>query len=68
MLFRSTGSATTGDSGMSVEAGTEDDASTLPIKVIDVVPATKTATGYPELVVKINVAQFDNAAGVLPPA
>ena len=59
------GNTTTGDSGMSVLAGSESATGTVPIKVIDVVPATKTATGYPELIVKINVAQFDNAAGVV---
>ena len=60
-----TGNATTGDSGMSVLAGSEIGTSTFPIRVVDVVPATKTATGYPELVVKINVTQFDNATGVV---
>ena len=60
-----TGNTTTGDSGMSVLAGSESATGTVPIKVIDVVPATKTVNGYPELIVKINVAQFDNAAGVV---
>ena len=60
-----TGNTTTGDSGMSVLAGSESATGTVPVKVIDVVPATKTATGYPELIVKINVAQFDSAAGVV---
>lgn len=59
------GNTTTGDSSMSVDAGTEDDTSTLPIRIIDVVPATKTSTGYPELIVKINVTQFQNATGVV---
>ena len=59
------GDTTTGNSSMSVDAGTEDDTSTLPIRIIDVVPATKTATGYPELIVKINVSQFQNATGVV---
>ena len=60
-----TGDTTTGNSGMSVLAGSESATGTVPIKVIDVVPATKTVNGYPELIVKINVAQFDNAAGVV---
>ena len=60
-----TGSATTGNSGMSVLAGSEIVTSTFPIRVVDVVPATQTDTGYPELVVKINVTQFDNATGVV---
>jgi hypothetical protein len=59
------GSTTTGNSSMSVDAGTEDDTSTLPIRIIDVVPETKTSTGYPELIVKINVTQFQNATGVV---
>ena len=59
------GNTTTGDSTMSVLAGSEGISATLPVKVIDVVPATKTATGYPELIVKINVTQFNNAAGVV---
>lgn len=59
------GSTATGNSSMSVDAGTEAVTATLPIRVIDVVPATKTATGYPELIVKINVTQFQNATGVV---
>ncbi len=59
------GDTTTGNSGMSVLAGSEIDTAAFPIRVIDVVPATQTATGYPELVVKINVTQFDNATGVV---
>ena len=59
------GSTTTGNSSMSVAAGTEVVTATLPIRIIDVVPATKTATGYPELIVKINVTQFQNATGVV---
>lgn len=60
-----TGSATTGDSGMSVLAGSEIDTAAFPIRVVDVIPETKTSTGYPELVVKINVTQFQNATGVV---
>ena len=60
-----TGDATTGNSGMSVLAGSEIDTAAFPIRVVDVVPATQTTTGYPELVVKINVTQFDRATGVV---
>jgi len=60
-----TGNTTTGNSGMSVLGGSEDDTSTLPIRVIDVVPATETSSGFPELIVKINVTQFQNATGVV---
>lgn len=59
------GNTTNGDSGMSVLAGSEIDTATFPIRVVDVVPATQTANGYPELVVKINVTQFQNATGVV---
>jgi hypothetical protein len=48
-----------------VLAGSQAVTSTFPIRVVDVV--TETATGadaFPELIVKINVAQFDNATGV----
>jgi hypothetical protein len=58
------GNTTSGDSSSGVHAGSESTSPDLPVKVIDVVPATKTATGYPELIVKINVTQFDNATGV----
>lgn len=61
------GNLTSGDSTMSLVKGSEatgGTSTTLPVKVIDVVPATKTATGYPELIVKINVTQFDSAAGL----
>ena len=64
-VVQGTGSTTTGNSGMSVLAGSEIDTSTFPIRVVDVVPATKTATGYPELIVKINVTQFARATGVV---
>lgn len=64
-VFAGTGNVTTGDSGMSIDAGSEAVTSTLPVRVVDVVPATKTANGYPELIVKINVTQFDSATGVV---
>ena len=58
-----TGSVTSGDSASSVIAGSEAVTATLPVRVVDVIPASKTATGFPELIVKINVTQFDNATG-----
>ena len=64
-VVQGTGSTTTGNSGMSLLAGSEIDTATFPIRVVDVVPATKTATGYPELIVKINVTQFARATGVV---
>lgn len=59
-----TGNTTTGNSGMSINATDIATTSTYPIRVIDVVPATETVNGYPELIVKINVTQFQNATGV----
>jgi len=67
-IVQGTGSATTGNSGMSVEAGTEADTSTFVIRVIDVVYATSYVSGgnlvFPELIVKINVSQFNRPTGV----
>ena len=64
-VVQGTGSSATGNSGMSVEAGSQDVTDTLPIRVIDVVYATATgADAFPELIVKINVSQFDRATGV----
>jgi len=58
------GSTTTGDSTMSALAGSEDTVNTLPLRVIDVVPDTATSTGYPEIIVKINLHQYNNTTGV----
>ena len=58
------GNTTTGNSGMSINAADIATTSTYPIRVVDVVPASETANGFPELIVKINVTQFQNATGV----
>ena len=62
-----TGNANTGDSGMSILAGSQD-TTYLPIRIIDVVPATSYVTGgntvFPELIVKINLHQYLNTTGV----
>jgi len=64
-IVQGTGNTTTGDSAVSVLAGSQATTSTFPIRVVDVVPETATgANAFPELIVKINVAQFDNATGV----
>jgi hypothetical protein len=64
-IVQGTGNTTTGDSAVSVLAGSQAVTSTFPIRVVDVVPETATGTdAFPELIVKINVAQFDNATGV----
>jgi len=58
------GSTSTGDSTISALAGSEDTVNTLPLRVIDVVPDTATSTGYPEIIVKINLHQYNNTTGV----
>ena len=67
-LVQGTGSTTTGNSGVSVEAGTEAVTDTFVVRVIDVVPETSFISGgnvvFPELIVKINVSQFNRATGV----
>jgi hypothetical protein len=63
-VIQGTGSTTTGDSAVSVLAGSEATTATLPIRVIAVVPATKTSTGYPELLVKLNTHQYNSTTGV----
>ena len=63
-----TGNANTGDSGMSILAGSQDVTAALPIRIIDVVPATSYVSGgnlvFPELIVKINLHQYLNTTGV----
>jgi hypothetical protein len=68
VIVQGSGSTATGNSGMSVEAGSEATTDTFVIRVIDVVGATSYVSGgnvvFPELIVKINVAQFDRPTGV----
>ena len=63
-IIQRTGSSTTGNSAVSVLAGSEATTATLPIRVIAVVPETATSSGYPELLVKFNTHQYNNATGV----
>jgi hypothetical protein len=64
-VIQGTGSTANGNSGMSILAGSEATTDTFPIRVIDVVRDTATgANAFPELIVKINVTQFDRATGV----
>jgi hypothetical protein len=64
-VIQGTGNTTTGDSGVSVLAGSQNTTATFPIRVVDVVAETATAAdAFPELIVKINVTQFNNATGV----
>lgn len=68
VIVQGSGSATTGNSGMSVEAGSEATTDTFVIRVIDVVYATSYVSSgnlvFPELIVKINVSQFNRPTGV----
>jgi hypothetical protein len=67
-LVQGAGNTTSGNSGVSVEAGTEAVTSTFVVRVVDVVPETAYVSGgntvYPELIVKINQTQFDRTTGV----
>ena len=64
-VVQGTGSTVYGDSGQSVLAGSEATTAALPIRVIDVVPATATGTDtFVELIVKINLHQYNNTTGV----
>jgi hypothetical protein len=67
-LVQGTGNTNTGNSGVSVEAGTEDTTSTFVVRVVDVVPETAYLSNgnvvYPELIIKINQTQFDRTTGV----
>ena len=61
-----TGNTTSGNSGVSVYAtNAQGNAVTLPLRVIDVVPATATSAGnYTEIIVKINNHQYTNAGAL----
>lgn len=64
-VIQGAGNTTTGDSKVSVLAGSQADTATFPVRVVDVVAETATAAdAFPELIVKINVNQFNNATGV----
>jgi len=59
-----TGSATTGDSGAFVTAASGANTSTLPFRVIAVVPETATsATTFCEVIVKTNLQQYNDNIG-----
>jgi len=64
-LVLNAGSTTTGDSAYAVTLTGSGTTSTIPIRVIDVVPETATAADtYTELLVKINAHQYNNTTGV----
>jgi len=64
-VLAGTGDANTGNSGASVLAGSEATTAGLVVRVIDTVDETKTAADtFVELVVKINLHQYNNTTGV----
>ncbi len=64
-LVLNAGSTTTGNSAMGVTLTGAGTTATIPVRVIDVVPATATAADtYTELLVKINTHQYNNTTGV----
>lgn len=64
-IIQGAGDTNTGNSGVSVLAGSEATTNTLPIRVIDVVEETATgADTFVEMIVKINLHQYNQATGV----
>jgi hypothetical protein len=64
-LVLNAGSTTTGNSAFAVTLTGAGTTATIPLRVIDVVEQTATAAGvYCELLVKINVHQYNNTTGV----
>lgn len=64
-IVQEAGDTNTGNSAVSVLAGSEATTNTLPVRVIDVVEETATAADeFVELVVKINLHQYNQATGV----
>jgi hypothetical protein len=64
-LVQNAGNTTTGDSGVAVLSTSTNTTASLPIRVIDVVPATATGSdAFVELIVKINTHQYNNTTGV----
>ena len=65
-LVINTTNTTTGDSRTGVLAGSQVVTATVPVRIIDVVPATAIgADAYVELLVKINTHQYNNTTGVV---
>jgi len=63
-VILNSGNANTGDSAQAIDDTTADTA-TLPIRIIDVVPATATgANAFVEMIVKINTHAYNNTLGI----
>jgi len=64
-VVQGAGTPATGNSGVSVLGSSANITATLPIRVVDVVPETATgADAFVELIVKINIHQYNNTTGV----
>jgi hypothetical protein len=64
-IIQGAGDTNTGNSGVSVLGSSADTTNTLPVRVVDVVPDTATgADAFVELIVKINIHQYNNTTGV----
>jgi hypothetical protein len=64
-VIQGTGDTATGNSAVSVLAGSEATTAGLVVRVIDTVDETKTAADtFVELIVKINLHQYNNTTGV----
>jgi len=65
-IDQGTGDTTTGNSGTGVLVATDNagNAATLPVRAVEVVPATATSAGYTEVVVKLNNPQILRATGL----
>jgi hypothetical protein len=64
-VIQGAGDTNTGNSGVSVLGSSANTTNTLPIRVVDVVPDTATgADAFVELIVKINIHQYNNTTGV----
>ena len=64
-VLAGTGDTATGNSGASVLAGSEAGTAGLVVRVIDTVDETKTAADtFVEIIVKINLHQYNNTTGV----
>jgi hypothetical protein len=63
-VILNSGSTTTGDSAQAID-DTTDTTNTLPIRIVDVIPASATGTDtYVEFVVKINTHTYNNTTGI----
>jgi hypothetical protein len=64
-IIQGAGDTNTGNSGVSVLGSSADTTNTLPVRVVDVVPETETGDDeFVELIVKINIHQYNNTTGV----